>query len=138
MSITIKSKDEIELMREAGKVTAEILASLEDFIKPGMTTKDVDRYVEETIRSHGQIPAFKGYSGYPGSACTSVNEVVVHGIPSRKTVLKEGDIISVDTGTICKGYYSDAARTYGVGTISRKPVNSLKQPAKASSRVWNS
>ena len=104
--IIIKSKEEIELMKEAGRVTAQLLASLEQFIQPGMTTKEIDRYVEETIRKSGQIPAFKGYSGYPASACISVNDQVVHGIPGKRKLL-EGDIVSVDLGTICKGYYSD-------------------------------
>lgn len=116
--ITIKSKDEIERMKEAGQATAEILASLADFLQPGMTTKDVDRYVEEEIRKRGQIPAFKGYCGYPATACCSINDVVVHGIPSKKSVLKEGDILSVDMGTVWKGYYSDAARTFGIGKIA--------------------
>lgn len=116
--ISIKSKEEIELMKEAGAVTAEILASLERFIQPGMTTWELDKHVEEEIRKRGQIPAFKGYAGFPGTICASVNEVVVHGIPSKKQVLKEGDIISVDMGTVYKGYYSDAARTYPVGTVS--------------------
>ncbi|MBE6037199.1 MAG: type I methionyl aminopeptidase [Clostridiales bacterium] len=114
--IIIKSKEEIELMKEAGRVTAQLLASLEQFIQPGMTTKEIDRYVEETIRKSGQIPAFKGYSGYPASACISVNDQVVHGIPGKRKLL-EGDIVSVDLGTIYKGYYSDAARTFGVGKI---------------------
>lgn len=128
--IIIKSKEEIELMKEAGKVTAEILASLEDFIQPGRNTLEIDRYVEEIIRRHGQIPAFKGYAGFPASICASVNEVVVHGIPSKKTILKEGDIISIDTGTIYKGYFSDAARTYAVGAVSpeaRKLIETTKK-----------
>ena len=105
-------------MKEAGKVTAEILASLSDFIKPGMSTWEIDKYVEEEIRRHGQLPAFKGYAGFPATVCASVNEVVVHGIPSKKKILREGDIVSIDMGTVWKGYYSDAARTYAVGTVS--------------------
>lgn len=116
--IIIKSQDEIKLMRESGKVTAYILSELENLIKPGMSTLDVDRFVEKTIKSNGMIPTFKGYCGYPANACVSVNEQVVHGIPSKKTILKEGDIVSVDVGTTYRGYVSDAARTYGVGRIS--------------------
>lgn len=115
--IIIKSKEEIELMREAGSVTAKILADLHQIIQPGITTKDVDDYVEETILKHKMIPAFKGYNGFPASACVSVNQQVVHGIPTKKRRLVEGDIVSVDAGTIYHRYYSDAARTYGVGTI---------------------
>ena len=115
--IIIKSQDEIELMREAGAATAQILADLEQVIQPGISTKDVDRYVEERILEYKMIPAFNGYSGYPASACVSVNQQVVHGIPSKKRRLMEGDIVSVDMGTIFKKYYSDAARTYPVGKI---------------------
>lgn len=115
--IIIKSEQEIELMRESGKVTGKILRDLEDFIKPGVSTKDIDRFVEETIRAHGMIPTFKGYGGFPASACVSINDEVVHGIPSKKRKLKEGDIVSVDIGATYKGYVSDAARTYGVGKI---------------------
>ena len=118
--IIIKSAQEIEMMRESGKVTGKVLRELEDFIKPGISTMDIDKFVEDTIRAHGMIPAFKGYGGFPGSACVSVNEEVVHGIPSQKRILREGDIVSVDIGCIYKGYNSDAARTYGVGKISEE------------------
>ncbi len=118
--IIIKSQQEIEIMREPGKVTGKILKELEDFIKPGISTMDIDKFVEDTIRAHGMIPAFKGYGGFPGSACVSVNEEIVHGIPSKKRILREGDIVSVDIGCIYKGYNSDAARTYGVGKISEE------------------
>ena len=107
-------------MREPGKVTGKILKELEDFIKPGISTMDIDKFVEDTIRAHGMIPAFKGYGGFPGSACVSVNEEVVHGIPSKKRILREGDFVSVDIGCKNKGYNSDAARTYGVGKISEE------------------
>ena len=116
--IIIKSQQEIELMRESGKVTGKILRELEDFIKPGISTMDVDKFVEDTIRAHGMIPAFKGYGGFPGSACVSINEEIVHGIPKKDRILREGDIVSVDIGCIYKGYNSDAARTYAVGKIS--------------------
>jgi len=116
--IIIKSDQEVDLMREAGKVTAFVLKELEGFIKPGISTMDIDRFVEDTIRKHGMIPSFKGLYGFPASACVSVNEEVVHGIPDKKRKLREGDIVSVDTGATYKGYVSDAARTYAVGQIS--------------------
>lgn len=115
--IIIKSRQEIDLMRESGKVTGYILNTLSDFIKPGITTMDVDRYVEDTIRKHKMIPTFKGYGGFPGSACVSINEEVVHGIPDKKRIIHEGDIVSVDVGSTYKGYVSDAARTYAVGKV---------------------
>lgn len=116
--IIIKSKQEIDIMREAGKVTGDVLRKLEDFVKPGISTWDIDRFVEEHIIGHKMTPSFKGLYGFPASACVSVNEEVVHGIPSKKRILKEGDIVSVDVGSTYKGYCSDAARTYPVGAIS--------------------
>ncbi len=118
--IIIKSEQEIDLMRTAGKVTAYILRELEDFIKPGISTKDIDDHVEHIIRSNGMTPTFKGYMDYPASVCASINEEVVHGIPNPKRILQEGDIISIDTGSTYKGYVSDAARTYAVGKISEE------------------
>lgn len=115
--IIIKSEQEIDLMRESGKVTGYILRELENFIKPGMSTMDVDHFVEKTILSHKMVPTFKGYDGFPASACVSVNEEVVHGIPSKKRIIHEGDIVSVDVGCTYKGYVSDAARTYAVGKV---------------------
>lgn len=116
--IIIKSDSEIDLMKESGRVTGFILRELETFIKPGLSTADVDRFVEKTIRDAGMIPTFKGYGGFPASACVSVNEEVVHGIPNKKRILREGDIVSVDVGSTYKGYVSDAARTYPVGNVS--------------------
>ena len=116
--IIIKSDEEIDLMRESGKVTAFILKELEDFIKPGISTADIDRFVEDTIRGNGMIPTFKGYGGFPASACVSINDEVVHGIPDKKRIIKDGDIVSVDVGSTYKGYVSDAARTYPVGKVS--------------------
>lgn len=129
--IIIKSQEEIELMRIAGTVTAQILDHLGRIIEPGQSTKEIDEIVEEMIRSNGMIPAFKGYNGFPASACVSVNKEVVHGIPTKKRKLLEGDIVSVDTGTIYKGYYSDAARTYPVGAID-KTAERLIQTTKES------
>lgn len=115
--IIIKSEQEIDIMRQSGQVTGKILKDLEEFIKPGISTMDIDRFVEDMIRSNGMIPSFKGYGGFPASACVSINDEVVHGIPSKKRKLKEGDIVSVDVGSTYKGYVSDAARTYAVGRI---------------------
>lgn len=116
--VSIKSAREIELMREAGKILAETHDRLAEVVKPGITTGEIDRKGEEIIRSYGCIPSFLGYEGYPASICVSVNDEVVHGIPSRKRVLHEGDIVSLDAGVIHKGYQSDAARTYAVGKIT--------------------
>ena len=116
--IIIKSDQEVDLMRESGKVTGFILKELESFIRPGISTADIDKFVEDTIRKNGMIPTFKGYGGFPASACVSINDEVVHGIPEKKRIIKEGDIVSVDVGSTYKGYVSDAARTYGVGQIS--------------------
>lgn len=120
MSVTIKSEREIELMREAGKILAKVHEELEKAIRPGMSTLDIDRMGEEMIRSFGCEPSFKNYQGYPASICVSVNEEVVHGIPSKDRIITEGDIVSLDAGVIYKGYHSDAARTHGVGEISEE------------------
>ena len=118
MAVTIKSAREIELMKEAGKILAKTHDELEKFIRPGISTLDIDRKGEEIIRSFGCIPSFLNYNGYPASICVSVNDEVVHGIPSRHHIIKEGDIVSLDAGVIYKGYHSDASRTWGVGEIS--------------------
>lgn len=120
MSVTIKSAREIELMREAGRLLAEVHEELAAFIKPGISTKDIDKLGEKLIRDRGCIPNFLNYHGYPASVCVSVNDEVVHGIPNKHRILQEGDIVSLDAGLIYKGYHSDAARTYGVGTISKE------------------
>ncbi len=118
MAVTIKSPREIELMRESNRLLAEVHKALEESIRPGMTTLDVNRLGEKLIRDRGCIPNFKNYNGYPASICVSVNDEVVHGIPSRYRVLQEGDIVSLDAGLIYKGYHSDAARTHAVGKVS--------------------
>lgn len=120
MSVTIKSAREIELMRQAGKILAKVHEDLAAELKPGMSTLDIDRLGEEMIRSFGCEPSFKNYQGYPASICVSVNEEVVHGIPSKDRILQEGDIVSLDAGVIYKGYHSDAARTHGIGQISEE------------------
>lgn len=116
--VSIKSEREIKLMREAGKILAKVHEELGKAIEPGMSTMDIDRLGERLIRSYGCIPSFKNYNGYPASICVSVNDEVVHGIPNKHHILREGDIVSLDAGVIWQGYHSDAARTHGVGTIS--------------------
>lgn len=118
MPISIKSAREIELMTEAGRILAIVHDEMEKALRPGMTTKDVDRLGEEVIRSYGCTPSFLNYNGYPASICVSVNDEVVHGIPNDKRILREGDIVSLDAGVIYKGYHSDAARTHAIGEIS--------------------
>jgi len=113
-----KSPAEIETMREAGRVSARALRLVGDAVRPGVTTEELDQIAEDAIRKEGGIPAFLGYRGYPRTLCTSINEQVVHGIPSRRVALTEGDIISVDVGAIVEGYYGDNARTFPVGEVS--------------------
>ena len=116
-SITIKSRDEIRIMEDANRIVAEVLVMLQTTVEVGITTFELDRLAEELCLKRKAVPAFKGYRGFPGSLCVSINEEVVHGIPSRKRKLKKGDIISVDFGTLYKGYYGDSAVTIPVGKI---------------------
>lgn len=118
--IVIKNEAEIALMIKAGEVTAKILKELPEIIRPGISTYEIDKWIEDYIKRNDMKPAFKGYGGFPATACISVNEELIHGIPSKKKILREGDIVSVDLGTIYKDYYSDAARTYPVGKISEE------------------
>lgn len=122
MAITIKSDKQIEYMRIAGKITAQTLELLEKYVKSGITTKELDCIAEDFIRSNGATPSFKGYGGFPASICASVNEEVVHGIPSNR-VIKDGDIISIDVGAYIHGYHGDSARTFAVGVISSEAKN---------------
>lgn len=128
--VSIKSQSEIALMREAGKILAKTHEELKNAIRPGMSTLEIDRLGEKIIRGYGCIPSFLNYNGYPASICVSVNDEVVHGIPSADRILMEGDIVSLDAGVIYKGYHADAARTYGVGQISseaQKLIDVTKQ-----------
>ncbi len=129
--IMIKSQREIEIMRVSGNVTRKILTDLEHFIKPGITTADVDLFVAEIIKEHGMTPSFKGYGGFPGNICASINEEVVHGIPSKKRKLNDGDILSVDVGCTYQGYITDAARTYKVGKVSNEAEALVESAKKA-------
>ena len=130
MAVSIKSSTEIELMREAGRILAITHDELAKRVKPGMSTLEVDQIGEEIIRSYGCIPSFLNYNGYPASICVSVNEEVVHGIPSKKRIIQEDDIVSLDAGVIYKGYHSDAARTLIMPNVSdevRKLVRITKE-----------
>ncbi len=117
--IIVKSPREIELMREAGKITASVFTALEPLLKPGITTLELDRVAEKTIRDQQAVPGFKGYGGFPYTCCISVNDTLVHGFPSHYR-LKEGDIVSIDVGAVYKGYNGDAARTYAIGKVSEE------------------
>lgn len=118
--ITIKTAQEIELMRKANVIVRDTLDLIRDKIKEGMTTKALDKIAYDYITKCGAVPSFLGYSGFPASICTSINEQVVHGIPSDKVVIKEGDIVSVDCGSIYKGFNGDAARTFMIGKVDDK------------------
>lgn len=128
--IVTKSKQELEWMREAGRIVALTHQELQKRIEPGITTRELDALAAKIIRSHGAIPSFKGYGGFPGNICTSINEELVHGIPSSRK-LKEGDIISIDIGAMYKGYHSDSAWTYPVGKISEEDERLLKVTEEA-------
>lgn len=129
--IYLKTDEEIELMRRANQLVGMTLAEVAKHIEPGVSTLMLDKVADEFIRDNGALPAFLGYSGFPNSICTSVNEQIVHGIPSSKTILKEGDIISVDCGTILDGYVGDSAYTFCVGNVD-PAVKNLLDTTKAS------
>ena len=120
-----KSPSEIEAMKEAGRISAKVLREVGSHVRPGVTTLELDELAETIIRLEGGIPAFKGYGGFPGSICASINEQIVHGIPSKTVVLREGDILSVDTGAIVDGWVGDNAWTYPVGSISAEKQHLL-------------
>ena len=123
MAVTIKSAKEIELMREAGRLLEIVHVEMGNMIRPGISTMDINEFGDKLIRKLGCIPNFLNYGGFPASICVSVNEEVVHGIPRRDRILKEGDIVSLDAGLIYKGYHSDAARTHAVGKIDPRVQN---------------
>jgi methionyl aminopeptidase len=130
MPITIKSDEELNLMRKSGNMLAQVHEVLHEALGPGISTLELDAIGEEAIRKLGGIPNCKGYEGYPASVCISVNDEVVHGIPKAETILKDGDIVTFDTGLSYEGYHSDAARTWGVGNITpeaQKLIDVTKQ-----------
>ena len=128
--ISIKSDREIELLKIAGNIVYRTHRYLIPYLKEGITTKELDRLAEDFIRSQGATPSFKGYDGFPGSICTSINEQVVHGIPGD-TKLKDGDIISIDIGACYKGYHGDSAWSYGIGSLSEEKKYLLEHTEKA-------
>lgn len=128
--ISIKSDEEVELLRIAGEITGSTHNYLKPYIKPGITTLELDKLAEDYILSRGATPSFKGYDGFPGTVCASINNEVVHGIPSGRT-LKEGDIITLDIGACWKGYHGDSAWTYAVGEISDKKKYLLEHTEKS-------
>lgn len=128
--ISIKTPREIELLRIAGEITGSTHNHVKQFIRPGVSTKELDKIAEDYIRSRGATPSFKGYDGFPGTICASINEEVVHGIPSNRK-LKEGDIISIDIGACYKGYHGDSAWTYPVGKISKEKEALLADTEKS-------
>ena len=128
--IVLKSSREIELMRHAGQIAGEALALGGELVKPGVTTKHINDMMEQYIRSKGGKPSFKGYGGFPAAACISINEQVIHGIPSNHTVIQDGDIVSIDVGVLLNGYHGDTAATFGAGKISdqaQKLIDVTKQ-----------
>ena len=117
-AITARSAGELDAMEAAGRIVGEALVAVRSAARPGMSTLDLDEIAEDIIRGAGAIPSFKGYEGFPGSVCTSVNDVVVHGIPSSSVILSEGDLVSIDCGAILDGWHGDSAWTFGVGELS--------------------
>lgn len=145
--ISIKSKREIELMKEAGRITAYAHRMVKEAIRPGISTFELDRIAEEAIRSCGAVPGFKDYEGFPGTICASINNVIIHGIPKKNIILKNGDIISIDTGACYKGYNGDSAMTHPVGNVSKERMDLMQvtrdslyvglQQAKPGNRLSN-
>jgi len=118
--IKLKSEHDIDKMRYPNAVVGEVLAYIKDYVVDGITTYDLDKLIEEYFKKRGVVPAFKGYAGFPAASCISLNEIVVHGIPSKKIVIKNGDLVSIDVGTIHDGWYGDGARTFIVGNVDPK------------------
>ncbi len=129
--VEIKSEREIEIMRISSKIVATILSEIRELVKPGMSTLDLDNYAEKRIREHGATPSFKGYQGFPASICSSINNEVVHGIPSSKKIIKEGDLLKVDTGAFYKGYHGDSCITICVGKTSDDAIELSKVAKEA-------
>lgn len=128
--MVLKTRGELELMDDANRIVHRVLDGIAERVRPGITTRDLDRFAEETVRAAGAVPAFLNYRGYPATLCTSVNDVIVHGIPDDRP-LDEGDIVGVDCGVVYKGYYGDAARTYAVGEVSAEARRLLRVTQEA-------
>lgn len=118
--IVLKNTDQLAYMREAGKITGEALSLAGEAVRPGISTYELDTMIRKCIEKHGAKPSFLGYGGFPGSACISINDQVIHGIPSKKAILKDGDIVKIDVGAFYRGYHGDSARTFPVGEISEE------------------
>jgi len=118
--IVLKNTDQLAYMREAGKITGEALFLAGEAVRPGISTYELDTMIRKCIEKHGAKPSFLGYGGFPGSACISINDQVIHGIPSKKAILKDGDIVKIDVGAFYRGYHGDSARTFPVGEISEE------------------
>ena len=129
--VQLKSLNEIEKMRKAGAIVAQVLQEIEELVKPGATTADLDLFAQARTKELGAKPAFKGYHGFPGTLCVSVNEEVVHGIPSKKRILKDGDIVGIDFGVILDGWFGDSARTFPVGVVNGKAAKLLEITEKS-------
>jgi len=127
--VEIKSAREIEIMRESSKIVSTVLSEIRDLVEPGMSTLDLDKYAEKRIRDHNAEPSFKGYHGFPGSICSSINNEVVHGIPSKKKIINDGDLLKVDTGAFYNGYHGDSCITICVGNTPDKAIE-LSRVAK--------
>ena len=129
--VEIKSSREIEIMRKSSKIVATVLSEIRDLVKPGMSTLDLDKYAEKRIREHDAKPSFKGYHGFPGSICSSINNEVVHGIPSKNKIINDGDLLKVDTGAFYNGYHGDSCITICVGNTSEKAIELSRVAKKA-------
>lgn len=129
--IFLKTNEEIEFLRESNLIVAKTLAEMAKLLTPGVSTLELDKRAEEFIRDNGAVPGFLGYNGFPASLCTSINDEVVHGIPSAKTILKEGDIVSIDCGAYKNGFHGDSAYTFCVGDVDEKTFQLLKTTKEA-------
>ena len=127
MAIILKTAEQIRLMKEAGRITGEAILKARDVIRPGVSTWEVDRVIHDYIVKCGAKPSFLGYAGFPGSACISVNSEVIHGIPSRKRILEEGDLVKVDVGALYRGYHGDSAKTFAVGRVSPEATRLMER-----------
>ena len=124
--IQLKNSDQISIMKEAGRITAEALLAAREHVREGISTKELDTIIRNTIERAGAKPSFLGYAGFPGSACISINDEVIHGIPSKTRILREGDIVKIDVGAYYKGFHGDSARTYPVGRVSEEAMQLIK------------
>ena len=129
--VVIKNSEQLMLMKRAGRITAEALLVAEEAIRPGVSTKEVDKKVQHYIEKCGAVPSFLGYGGFPGSACISLNNQVIHGIPSEKVIISDGDIVKVDVGARFRGYNGDSARTYAVGKVSDEALRLISVTEKS-------